>query len=245
MDQHDDAMKELAALHGMGLLPSDEQPTIEAHLQTCAACREEYAQAAGIAARLALSTASAPPPELRGRVLQAISAPAPRPVAASTKVIRFEKPQARAWWRWSLSGGVIAALVVAIVAALHGFRPVGAPQPGGTTTAKTRIINAWTAACSPKPCASSAQVLALTSGVIQLRAMRLRELPAGKAYQAWVIAPGSKPVPEPTFRPDAQGNGEVAFAAVYRKGMVVAITVEPSGGSKAPTTKPFLVAALN
>jgi hypothetical protein len=109
-----------------------------------------------------------------------------------------------------------------------------------------KILNSWRAACAPKPCLATGSVIALSSGTIQMRITGLRPLPKNRVYQAWVIPPHAKhPLPESTFRPDRRGNGEVAFTARIGAGTVVAVTEEPSGGSKAPTTKPFLIAPLN
>ena len=72
----------------------------------------------------------------------------------------------------------------------------------------------------------------------------LAALPAGKQYQAWVIPPGGVPKPEPVFSPDANGSGSVDIPSAPIKGAVVAVTVEPAGGSQQPTSKPFLVAKI-
>jgi anti-sigma-K factor RskA len=69
--------------------------------------------------------------------------------------------------------------------------------------------------------------------------------PAGKVYQAWYIRAGAKPTPAPTFSPDASGTARVTLSVGAEKGLTVAITVEPQGGSQAPTTKPFLIASIN
>jgi hypothetical protein len=64
-------------------------------------------------------------------------------------------------------------------------------------------------------------------------------------YQAWAIQPGGKILPEPTFIPDAGGRGSVDIPSGQPKGTQIAVTVEPVGGSKAPTTKPFIAATLD
>jgi len=53
------------------------------------------------------------------------------------------------------------------------------------------------------------------------------------------------PVPEPTFTVSQSGEGSVSMQATPAPGDVVAVTVEPSGGSQAPTTTPILTATLN
>jgi anti-sigma-K factor RskA len=59
----------------------------------------------------------------------------------------------------------------------------------------------------------------------------------GKTYEAWVIPARRSPRPAGLFR--GGGNTRVGLGRVPN-GAVVAVTVEPAGGSKAPTTEPIL-----
>lgn len=64
--------------------------------------------------------------------------------------------------------------------------------------------------------------------------------PAGKTYQAWVIKPNVKaPQSAGLF---AGGTGVVKLTTSVPRGGIVAITVEPAGGSPAPTQTPKLLA---
>jgi anti-sigma-K factor RskA len=76
----------------------------------------------------------------------------------------------------------------------------------------------------------------------------MHDLPApphGKVYQAWTLPKGgSKMVPSLTFVPDAHGVAVVALPPDARAMSVVAVSVEPEGGSKQPTSKPILVVTL-
>lgn len=64
--------------------------------------------------------------------------------------------------------------------------------------------------------------------------------PTGKTYEAWVIKPNVKaPEPAGLF---TGGTGVVKLTKPVPPGGVVAITVEPAGGSPAPTMTPKLVA---
>jgi len=69
--------------------------------------------------------------------------------------------------------------------------------------------------------------------------------PRGKVYQAWTLPKGSKDMaPSVTFEPDSQGVAIVALPADARITTAVAVSVEPEGGSKQPTSKPVLVVPL-
>jgi anti-sigma-K factor RskA len=60
--------------------------------------------------------------------------------------------------------------------------------------------------------------------------------PAGKTYEAWVIR-GKVALPAGLF----QGGGtlKLTLTRPAKPGDVIAITVEPAGGTKAPTTTPI------
>ncbi len=70
----------------------------------------------------------------------------------------------------------------------------------------------------------------------------LPPLPSGKVYQAWTLAKGAtRMAPSVTFVPDSAGNAEVTVPADPATTAAAAISVEPVGGSKQPTTKPIAV----
>ncbi|MBX7218943.1 MAG: anti-sigma factor [Blastocatellia bacterium] len=64
----------------------------------------------------------------------------------------------------------------------------------------------------------------------------LPPLPSGKAYQLWFIADG-KPIPGLVFTIDKQGRLEFQenIPTQGRKASIFAVTLEPAGGSTAPT----------
>ncbi|HEX8807028.1 MAG TPA: anti-sigma factor, partial [Candidatus Aquilonibacter sp.] len=64
----------------------------------------------------------------------------------------------------------------------------------------------------------------------------------GKVYQMWTLAKGAtKVAPSVTFVPDRTGNALVAVPADPATTAETAISVEPTGGSKQPTTKPIAI----
>jgi anti-sigma-K factor RskA len=65
----------------------------------------------------------------------------------------------------------------------------------------------------------------------------LDKAPQGKTYEAWVIPKNKAPRPAGLF-PGGKPT-TVHLHGVPQKGAVVAVTVEPAGGSPAPTTTPI------
>jgi anti-sigma-K factor RskA len=76
-------------------------------------------------------------------------------------------------------------------------------------------------------------------------------MPSGnRVLQLWLIpkAPGGKPMPSMTVRPDANGNFVILVSnppAASSNTKALAITEEPAGGSAAPTTTPKWVGAMS
>lgn len=213
---HDEAMLELAALRAIGALEADEAAMIDEHMRECADCRAEFARSRAAGSALAFSASSPAPASLRERVL--------------LSAIRIRR--IRPWFQHPALPAGLAAAVVLVVAGswfmLHRIIPTdrGALQ------------------CVAQVPACGGQVSEV-GGIVHLDAHGLPAPPQGKVYQAWVIHGSEAPIPEPTFAVSANGDGTVAMQAEPAKGDIIAITVEPEGGSKAPTSKPVGTATMN
>ncbi|HMO87273.1 MAG TPA: anti-sigma factor [Lacipirellulaceae bacterium] len=78
-------------------------------------------------------------------------------------------------------------------------------------------------------------------------ALGLQPAPAGQTYQLWAAAENAPPAPGPTFEVDAEGSDAVVadFPDLPPETPVRAlVTLEPLGGSAAPTGPTVLEAAL-
>jgi anti-sigma-K factor RskA len=86
-----------------------------------------------------------------------------------------------------------------------------------------------------------------TSGRAMLMAYDLPPAPEGKAYQLWFIAEGKPPMPGRVFTTDATGHAEMheQVPAEGRGATIFAVTLEPAGGTNAPTSKPYLLSAAS
>jgi anti-sigma-K factor RskA len=216
--QHDEAMLDLVAAYAVGAVDATtgECAAIRQHIAECELCREEFKVARAASAALGLSAAQAPPAELRNRVLASLPA----------KVVPLSGRRRRPW----LFATAAAAVVVVAWWSLNRT-----PHPS------------WTATCVPAitGCHASGVVTVAGNDRMHMQIDGLAALPTGKQYQAWVIPPGGAPKPEPVFSVDANGSGSVDIPSAPIKGALVAITVEPAGGSQQPTSKPFLVAKID
>jgi anti-sigma-K factor RskA len=89
-------------------------------------------------------------------------------------------------------------------------------------------------------------LVARGNGRVIIALQHLPALPKGKVYQAWTLRRGAKSVePSITFTPDASGLLIVELPGSAADLAAVAMSVEPAGGSKAPTTTPAFVRPLS
>jgi anti-sigma-K factor RskA len=218
---------ELIAGQALHALSEEDSERVALHAAECERCRRQLREAEAITASLAYAVPTlAPPPDLRERVLAAVepvvSAPHAAPVAPAP---RSRRPLRTGWWpRLSIVGlPVLAAAVIGLLVWNVSLRGdlnslTGNLQRGHAVSLGNFGTVVTTAAGSSTLYASIAQA------------------PAGKTYEAWVIH-GQVAVPAGLF----QGGGTLTLklTAPAKPGDVIAITVEPAGGTKAPTTKPI------
>jgi anti-sigma factor RsiW len=247
MSTHPQIPDDVAALisaHALGALEPDQAALAEEHIAASDACRRAYEDALETAAALALAVAdSAPPAALRERIVAAARAERP----AQTPPVRSPAPQRRLRLAGLLtpsSGFALVGIAAAIVFAL-----IAVSQHDSATSARDRQAALVSILSGP-----DARVVPLEpsgggtpSGRVVVSRGRaalvssLRPPPSGRTYQAWGLpAGGGAPVPLPTFsRP-----GAVLILDGVDKYAQVAVTVEPSGGSEAPSSAPFAAASL-
>jgi anti-sigma-K factor RskA len=80
-------------------------------------------------------------------------------------------------------------------------------------------------------------------GLAMLHVEGLPPLAKGHTYQLWLLQDG-KPLPGKTFAVDTDGAASMAMTADLRTIDQVALTVEPDGGSTAPTSAPMMIGAI-
>ncbi|MBL8241636.1 MAG: anti-sigma factor [Bryobacterales bacterium] len=103
----------------------------------------------------------------------------------------------------------------------------------------TRLLNT-SGGAEPQPVA---KVFVNGSQGVLLVAANLKPLEAGRTYEMWVVPKVGGPRPMGLFKPQADGSaihlqpGPVAL----EEAAAIALSVEPEGGSPAPTTTPFLI----
>jgi hypothetical protein len=166
------------------------------------------------------------------------AAPAPPTPAAATPGPAERKAAAR--WR---RPAVIIASVAAAFALFAGGLAVGtAVQPSSTTSASalTQVVAApdaqHLAASFGSDKGSVAVVASAELGRSVIVMKNAPAPPSGKTYEAWYLRDGAA-IPAGTVDPSGTVT-TMTLDGTYSAGDGIALTVEPAGGSKQPTTKP-------
>lgn len=220
----------LSGAYAIDALDDVERARFERHLAECEACREEVDSLREVGVLLAGAMQTAPPPELRDRVLTGISQVRPLPpVVPQPAVRRSRRP-------WALSAAA-AAVVLAVGAGVVAWEPWEDPQ--AALTATERVLEAPDAEHYEQsfPDGSTATVVrspGLGRAVIVTDDMA--PPPEGKVFQVWLQDDSGDMLPAGVMpvQPDAtvllEGDAGAADGA--------GITVEPEGGSPEPTSEP-------
>ncbi|WP_353816437.1 anti-sigma factor domain-containing protein [Agromyces sp. SYSU T00266] len=147
--------------------------------------------------------------------------------------------------RWFQRPAAIVAAAAAAVLVIAGA-VVGVNWPGPTGWGAQRSVQEIAAA----PDAESVTVASADGGELTIvwsaelgrsavRASALPDVGAESTYELWYIdEAGARPAG--TFDPD-DGDAYVVLDGEFTPGVVVGVTVEPAGGSEAPTTDPIVV----
>ncbi len=209
-------LHDLAPFYVLDALEPDEVGQFEAHLAECRRCQEEVRELSAGVDRLSSAVAEPAPPGLKDSVMAVVLAD------RSPTVTPLRRR------RWASAIALVAA-VVAVVTAVGIFR----------TTPQERLDDLLAAPdartlAAEDGAAAVEVVFSPERGVAALISDSLPALDPDQTYEMWLI--GAKgPVPAGLFVPDEDGRVIAFLDAAPAPGEVVGLTVEPAGGSPAPT----------
>jgi anti-sigma-K factor RskA len=243
------------ALYAMDALDDErERAELRQHLGSCGECRRELEALRSDVALLALSAAGPKPPQRsRERLMQAIAA---EPHHAHKVKTRFVLGRLQPHWLRVAPTVVTVLVLIACVALvrenlrLRTTRDRLARQVTqqnnefalahevmqmmqDPSLPRMTLVSAKTA---PQPQIKT--IYQPRKGHVLLMANNLPQLPDDKVYELWLMpSSGAAPMPAGTFSPDQKGSVLMLHAmedgAVEAKAF--AVTIEPRGGSRAPT----------
>ena len=239
---HDD-YKEMIPARALSALDAAEERALNEHLENCAECRKELEDWQATAASLSLATEPVEPsPQVRERILSEVR----KDRSSSPEVIPFKTPPRNIWSSFG-SLGAIAAVVLFTALAIGLAVLWRQNQRLARENQFVELVNTPGARVSElkgaEPGQSATAKLAYDrTGRAILMASKLPNVPQGKAYQLWFIVGNKPPMPGKTFVPDRSGNAVVNedLPSEAIDADIFAITVEPEGGSTAPTSPIYL-----
>jgi anti-sigma-K factor RskA len=237
MDQ--ERFEDLKDAYVLGALPEEERLEFEQYLVAHPDLQEEVEALGAVAGLLAFSPQEQePPPELRRRIMATVEAESVHPHTSR-----------RSWLAglWEAVGIKDLALAAAAMLVIGLFSWSMLLQ-GEVRDLQGRVQSLQSQPQGPQVIAlggvgtkqgARAELVTLEGDRAVLVAENMPPVPEGKTYQIWVIK-GDTPQPSGLFEPKGDSIAAVVENPVEGAD-AVAVTVEPKGGSKKPTTDPMLV----
>ena len=239
-------------LYALGVLEGDELRGIESHVKSCGACAQKVAEARGRISLLALSAEpQEPSPEVRQRLMAKVRAEA-NP-ARTTSVSERTEASRSSFWNFAWGALAVALAVFALylwnanrsledeldrqkVAAAEQARLIERTRSMVALLSSPQTMTVNLAPKAPIATQPGRVMYNAQQGAL-IYSGTLPQLAAGKSYELWVIPQSGNPIPAGVFSVDSNGDGNVVLpkipAGVSAKAF--AVTIEPAGGTAAPT----------
>ena len=254
-------LSELYELYALGVLTGEEKMEIESHLATnCPDCLAGVKQASAFNTLFTmLPEAAEPPKRLRRRVIASVGGP---------------EPASRNWLGVLALASACLLIAVGVATVQERRRAeelAEARQQSQQTATELRDareqIRRSTADLAKvqaamqflnqpeteqvvfgkgKPLPPRGRVFVNPQQGVLLLASNLPPAPAGKIYEMWLIPASGPPKPAGLFQSDPGSTAIYVLNGPFDRAhtKAVAVTLEPSAGSSAPTSTPIIAAPL-
>jgi anti-sigma-K factor RskA len=246
---------DLVAAYALGVLPASQSSQVAAFILGDPEARREYDELRSTANMIGLSAEEPVDSSRAARMKERLMA-----MVQSDVLPRAPLSATRTSAMWGTTLAAAAAVVFALVSVIQNFG-----LRSDLHDAQTRVATLQTRMAAERRTlaldrrmltdltASDAKRYTVTYGTVVTRGANvylalasLPPLPRGKVYQAWTLARGAKTVaPSVTFSPSQSGITLVPIPESAGNLAAVAVSVEPEGGSRQPTTKPAFVQPLS
>ncbi|HEX7774700.1 MAG TPA: anti-sigma factor [Pyrinomonadaceae bacterium] len=238
--------KEMIPARALSALDAAEAHALNEHLENCAECRKELEEWQATAATLALTADPLEPsPAVRERILSEV-----RKDLEPPKILPFRATPRNIWSSFgSLGAMATVVLLTALIVGLIVLWQQNRLMKNELAQSKEFIELVTTPGARMSElkgidlgAGATASLAYDQNGHAMLMANKLPQPPRGKAYQLWFIVGTNPPMPGKTFSPDNTGTGTLKDQ-MPREAMdsaIFAITMEPEGGSSAPTSPIYL-----
>lgn len=224
----------LTGVYALDAVDAQERARFDEHLADCPDCAEEVDSLREAAALLSEAVAVAPPATLRADVLAAADRVRPLPPV----VRRRSRPRQRVGLLVAAAAVMVAGAGAVVWEGLRGDTPAPGPAP----TVAERVLTADDAEREVVDLGEAGRATVVRS-VAEDRAVLVTEdmvaPPEGSVYQVWFQTPADDMVPAGVMEPVPDQT--LVLDGPAARATAVGITVEPRGGSQAPTTEPIVL----
>jgi anti-sigma-K factor RskA len=245
----------LTGAYAVDALDAAERGRFEQHLGRCPSCEHEVRGMQETATRLAIAVAAPPPAGLKAAVLTAAAQTRQHPPVldadpeAGAARVRHRHGGARPRRRFRLALPVAALATAAAIALgvtvgvqqgrLDQVRSQQHEVTAVLSAPDARIVSGRTAVGG-----HTTMVVAASQGKMVITTAGLPALAHARVYQVWLLTPAGGAIPNGLLPTASAGATAPVITAGPPPGDQVAVTVEPAGGSKQPTSKPIVVLSL-
>jgi anti-sigma-K factor RskA len=220
-----DPLHDLTPAYALDALDAEERAAYEQHLSTCEHCRAELETMQRTASSLAYAVVSpAPPPELRGRIVEQAR-------LERGNVVAF-RPRRTLSYALGAAAAVAASVAVAV-----GLWAASLSNELDRQRSVLEIL-ADPQARSLAMTGGDGRLVVTGSGEAALVVSGLAAAPEGKTYEIWVIE-GDRALPAGLFD-GSEARDVVRLTRPVPRRAAVAVTIEAAGGVDAPTSEPVL-----
>ena len=253
------AMLDLVAVYALGTLGASEHRLVTAHLLTCAECRSEFDALRPVADTIGMVAEEPVDSARSARMKERLMATVTRDLERD-KVVPLDRRRSRSFLTWASTSvaGIAAVIALFLAGSNQNLRSDLAARTNDNATLQKQLASDVRAQQAERTMiadlvAADARHFPVSGGEViergshlYLSMQTLPALPKGKVYQAWTLAKGTTTVaPSKTFITTRDGAVVVALPESSANLTAVAVTVEPEGGSKTPTTKPTFIRPLS
>jgi anti-sigma-K factor RskA len=251
-----DAMLDLVAAYALGVLPASEHGLVAAFILADPQARAEYDELRATANLIGLAAEEPVDSARSARMKERLMAE----VRSDVFPRRAPLSATRSSAMWGTTLAAAAAVVFALVSVIQNFGLRSDLHDAQTrvatlqtrldadrrTVARDRSMLTDLTASDAKRYTVAYGTVVTRGPHVYLAMAALPPLPRGKVYEAWTLARGAKAVaPSVTFVPNQSGITLVPLPEDATDLTAVALSVEPEGGSRQPTTKPAFVQPLS
>lgn len=235
-------LHQLSGPYALDALDDLERQRFEQHLAACESCRVEVASFLATLTEVAVASEETPPPGMRDAVLARVDTTRQVSPVVGAATRRFD---ATAVLR--LAAGVLTVAVVGLtVLSSQLSARVGELEQLAAPAAEV-LRSEESVAFSETSTADGAVVRVLATpanGNAVLVADGLATIDADLAYQLWLIDEDGQPTSAGLLDLDGTGDADSVLTGDMDTVIAIGISVEPAGGSPAPTTDPIAIVEI-